>query len=87
MASENQRVNASNAVQADSTDFMFKGTYKMGNNSLTLGYAKDDSDTTGDNDVTSVELIHNFSSRAATVTMKPFLRYGVSLKELDIAVV
>jgi hypothetical protein len=26
---------------------MFKGTYKMGNNSLTLGYAKDDSDTTG----------------------------------------
>ena len=62
---ENQRVNASNAVQADSTDFMFKGTYKMGNNSLTLGYAKDDSDTTGDNDVTSVELIHNFSSRTS----------------------
>jgi hypothetical protein len=27
------------------------------------------------------------SSYAATVTMKPFLRYGVSLKELDIAVV
>ena len=62
---ENQRVTASNAVQADSTDFMFKGTYKMGNNSLTLGYAKDDSDTTGDNDVTSVELIHNFSSRTS----------------------
>ena len=62
---ENQRVKDSNAVQADSTDFMFKGTYKMGNNSLTLGYAKDDSDTTGDNDVTSVELIHNFSSRTS----------------------
>jgi hypothetical protein len=62
----------------------------MGNNSLTLGYAKDDSDTTGDNDVTSVELIHNFSSRESLTiesdslvveNIYEELRYGTSRSE------
>ena len=47
---------------ADSDDTMFKGSYKMGNNTLQLGYADDDS---AGQDITTVELIHKFSGRTS----------------------
>ena len=47
---------------ADSDDTMFKGSYKMGNNTLQLGYADDDS---AGKDITTVELIHKFSGRTS----------------------
>jgi len=47
---------------ADSDDIMFKGSYKMGNNTLQLGYADDDS---AGKDITTVELIHKFSGRTS----------------------
>ena len=49
---------------ADSDDIMFKGSYKMGNNTLQLGYADDDS---AGKDITTVELIHKFRDRKSVV--------------------
>ena len=45
-------------------DNMFRLDYKMGNNSLIVGYKDADSDS-ADGDVTSVKLTHSFSKRTA----------------------
>jgi hypothetical protein len=62
LRSNQEAANAS----VDGTDMAYRLDYKMGNNTLSLGFA--DSETNAgvdDGDVTAVELVHNFSKRTA----------------------
>ena len=59
------RENQGGSATADSDDMMMRVDYTMGNNKITIGHANDDSVTSGEDTVTAVELIHNFSGRTS----------------------
>ena len=76
--------NAGNTAANDHQDTMVTATYKMGNNTIKVGWNKDElTDGSTDNNTTALELSHSFSKRTTAYIGMTSDDYATSANETD----